>query len=265
MSIKFNCQADIKRKGFVMKKQLFLAVLIAVLVFWLILAGCPADNISEIPVFKPEPVTYFMPEDPSDTRPDYNIYFLGNSITLHYPQPDLGWFGTWGMAASSKENDYTGQLTHKLRNEFNNYRINYTTHYIRYWEVNFNETVKINTEKPIDLLVVQLGENVDETYARANNYYVALSKLITSVKGENAKVIMLDPFWPSGYKTAIHRKIAEENGYYFVAISDLFSDIDNLAYGTFDNTAVAMHPGDKGMKAIAERLYKCVKDNGIIP
>jgi lysophospholipase L1-like esterase len=252
-----------------MKDRLIVKKILATVAFWLIVIGCPTNNdtegISEIPVFNHDPVTHFASEDPNDMRADYNIYFLGNSITLHYPLPALNWFGTWGMAATSEENDYTYQLIRKARDEFNNYRINYITQNISHWERNFNENVKINTEKPINLLVVQLGENVDETHARANSYHTALSKLITGIKGENTKVIILDPFWYSGYKTAIHKEIAQESGYYFVEISDLSFNIDNMAYGIFDNTVVAMHPGDKGMKAIAGRLYKCLKDNGIIP
>jgi lysophospholipase L1-like esterase len=247
-----------------MKNKLIVKELSAVAAFCLILTGCQTNNGTEIPVFKPEPITHFVPEDSNDTRPDYNIYFLGNSITIDYPNLAFNWFGTWGMAATSAENDYTYQLIHKLRDEFNGYRINYTIHQIRYWELNFNETVKINTQKPVDLLVVQLGENVDETYARKNDYYAALSRLVADIKGENTQVIMLDPFWYSSYKTAIHKKIAQAGGYYFAAVSDLSFNTDNMAYGAFDNIAVAMHPGDKGMKAIAERLYKFIKDNGII-
>ncbi|MDR1288384.1 MAG: hypothetical protein LBK08_12310 [Treponema sp.] len=247
-----------------MKNKLIVKRMAAIAASGLIFIGCQTRT-PETFLFHPDPITHFVPEDPGDTRPDYNIYFLGNSITLDYPNPAVNWFGIWGMAATSPENDYVYQLIHKIRNEFNNYRINYTTHKIRYWELNFNETVKINTQKTVNLLVVQLGENVNETYARKNNYYAALSKLVAGVKGENTKVIMLDPFWYSGYKTAVHKRIAQANGYHFAAISDLSFNTGNMAYGTFDNTAVAMHPGDKGMKTIAERLYKCIKDNGIIP
>ena len=42
------------------------------------------------------------------------ILFLGNSVTLHGPRPDIDWSGNWGMAATAAENDYVHRLTRAL-------------------------------------------------------------------------------------------------------------------------------------------------------
>ena len=35
--------------------------------------------------------------------PAGKVLFLGNSITLHAPKPDIGWTGNWGMAVSAED------------------------------------------------------------------------------------------------------------------------------------------------------------------
>jgi hypothetical protein len=39
------------------------------------------------------------------------ILFLGNSLTLHGPKPEIKWTGNWGMAASAQDKDYVHLLT----------------------------------------------------------------------------------------------------------------------------------------------------------
>ena len=39
------------------------------------------------------------------------ILFLGNSVTLHAPKPNIGWTNNWGMAATAQANDYVHRLT----------------------------------------------------------------------------------------------------------------------------------------------------------
>ena len=42
------------------------------------------------------------------------VLFLGNSITLHGPAPQIGWTGNWGMAASAIEKDYVHLLMQQI-------------------------------------------------------------------------------------------------------------------------------------------------------
>jgi FMN phosphatase YigB (HAD superfamily) len=42
------------------------------------------------------------------------VLFIGNSITRHEPAPDIGWYGSWGMAASCEKNDYAHVIISKF-------------------------------------------------------------------------------------------------------------------------------------------------------
>ena len=67
--------------------------------------GCTKFRISMFPVVAKSEVK------PSAIR---RILFLGNSITLHGPNADIGWTGNWGMAASSEDKDYVHLVTSSL-------------------------------------------------------------------------------------------------------------------------------------------------------
>jgi len=203
--------------------------------------------------------------DGSKNLPTYNVYFLGNSITLHAPNQELGWFGNWGMAATSEENDYVHKLIKKMKNEYEDYlRINYWIKNIGYWERDFFSELDSFEINEIDLLIIRLGENVNEEYAINNNYYEALDGLIKRYKGEKTKVIVTDNYWPSIYKDNIQKEVALNNDYYFVQINDLSSNPENSALGQFENVAVSSHPSDTGMENIAQRIFECIKKNKVI-
>jgi len=42
------------------------------------------------------------------------VLFLGNSITLHGPAPQIGWTGNWGMAASARGKDFVHRLLDRI-------------------------------------------------------------------------------------------------------------------------------------------------------
>ena len=196
---------------------------------------------------------------------DYYVYFFGNSITLHGPKEEIGWFGNWGMAATSEENDYVHKLIEKMKNEYKDYlRINYGLMNIVKWERDFSAELGTPELNKIDLLIIRLGENVTEEYATSNNYYEALDGLIKRFKGKKTKVIITDNYWPSVYKDNIQKEIAINNNYYFVQINDLYANPENSAYGQFEHLGVATHPSDAGMEKIAERIFECIKENKII-
>jgi hypothetical protein len=196
---------------------------------------------------------------------EYNIYFLGNSITLHGPNEEIGWYGNWGMAASAEKNDYVHKLIEKIESEYkNNFRIKYGIKNIANWEKDFFVELGSLELNKIDLLIIRLGENVIEEYAMNNNYYNALDELLKEYKGNITKIIMTDNYWPSVYKDNIQKNVAMDNGYFFVQINDLYGNQENSAFGQFEHSGVSMHPSDIGMENIANRIFECIKENSII-
>ena len=55
------------------------------------------------------------------------------------------------------------------------------------------------------------------------------------------------------------RKNAQKNNCALVELGDLGEKDEMKATGLFWHKGVAEHPGDKGMKAIAERIFKKIK------
>jgi len=196
---------------------------------------------------------------------EYNVYFLGNSITRSSPNEEFGWYGNWGMAATSAENDYVHKLIAKMEKEYKDrLKINYGIKNISNWEVDFFAELDPLEMNEIDLLIIRLGENVNEEYAKNNNYYAALDKMIKKFKGNNTKVIITDTYWISAYKDHTQKKVAIDNYYYFVQINDLYQYPENSAFGQFEHYGVSMHPSDTGMEKIAQKIFECIIRNRII-
>ncbi len=186
------------------------------------------------------------------------VMFVGNSITLHGVKKDIGWENEWGMAASCKENDYVHLLMSKIRSVGNdaafcicqvaewerNYKNGSNMHYLYEGARDFNA----------DVIIARFIENCpleDFDNALFKNEY---KKLITYLNViSTAKIIVTTAFWKHPGDESI-REIASEHNYHLVELNDLGETDEMMAKGLFWHSGVAMHPGDKGMKAIADRI-----------
>jgi hypothetical protein len=199
-------------------------------------------------------------------KKDIKILILGNSITRHGPLPAEKWYGNWGMAASSADNDYVHVLIKKIREDLPKSTIDYRAQGIAFWERDFTFDFSTNPEiKDIltlpynpDILIVRLGENVQEEYGKANDYEKALIALINKFKTEKTLVLITGNFWPNKFKDNVQKNIAATNGYEFVDLSDLNDDIANKALDKYEG-GVGQHPSDKGMLNIATKIFEKMK------
>ncbi len=189
---------------------------------------------------------------------DIKLLFLGNSITRHGKAEKLGWCGDWGMAASSKENDYV----HKLISKFcqKGIKVSVCIANLSDWERTRNmdllftkylSALRFNA----DYVIVRLGENAcpDKYLSEFELCYGELTDLFSR---NGAKIVLTDLFWEYEPFDNFVAELAKARGYAFAEIHDLGNDDEMKAIGKFSHNGVAVHPGDKGMAEIAERIFR---------
>ena len=191
------------------------------------------------------------------------VLFLGNSITRHGPKADIGWTSDWGMAASSIEKDYVhlvasglGDLAGKKPEiQFTNIA-DFERETAKF---DLEGKLKANLEFKPTLVVVALGENVpglktDEAKAQ---FKADFAKLLTMLKSNGGPTLVVrSSFWPDKLKDEIMRDACTAAGGIFVDISALSKDESNYGRSEkkWEHEGVGAHPGDKGMRAIADAI-----------
>lgn len=202
-------------------------------------------------------------KETKSTKPSFkNILVLGNSITIHPPNPSVGWYGNYGMAASSKEKDYIHLISSKINH--NVIPVN-----ISAWEGSHRTFALSNYDEHFrtapDLVIIRLGENVSD----GSGFDKSLQELINYIKSKapKSKILMTGVFWTNEPINNVLKSVAETNEIPFIPLSQ-FDTKENISaigeYATSEdgskykitNQGVANHPGDIGMKNIADTLIK---------
>jgi hypothetical protein len=196
-------------------------------------------------------------KDEVDNTPP-KVLVIGNSITQCAPGGE--WLGNWGMAASSPDKDFCSLLKTELQTDVLN-RKN-----IAVWENNFNVGVEhygITTSLQYDYVVIKVGENVSDVC----NFKDALKKLVNYYKKYGNNIILVTTVWSQyqfdssgnpyeviSIKDKIIREVSIENKCILVDLLEMKSDPTNYAWGEYQNSGIASHPNDKGMKFISDKI-----------
>jgi autotransporter-associated beta strand protein len=193
------------------------------------------------------------------------ILFLGNSITQHDPSPGIGWYGSWGMAASTEANDYVHRLTSSVGTYLG---VSATEMDTNIYPFEIGDPYDVNTSlaaemayKP-DILVMAIGENAEATLtsdAAKAAFRSRLTSLMTTFKNldSHPKVFVRGCFWSDPNAEGVLTLAAADVGAPFVSLGTIGSDWSYMAGGEgrhLDNMGVATHPGDAGMLAISNFL-----------
>lgn len=199
------------------------------------------------------------------------VLFLGNSITLHGPAPSIGWTGNWGMAASAEDKDYvhlvTADITKSTGVKPQTMVRNIADFERGHEKFDIAGEYKAELAFGADLIVVAIGENVPDlaTDEARLAYATAFAKLLSELKKNGNPVIFVrSSFWANGVKDDIMRKASADAGVTFIDISKLGGDKSNSASSErkIEHAGVAGHPGDKGMREIANAIFASIQQKG---
>lgn len=189
------------------------------------------------------------------------IVILGNSIVVHPPAPELGWYGDWGMAASSKDSDFVHRLASKINKINPKIHIQYASiasFEREYWKFNLHELAQYRNA---DICILKISENISKDSLDKRQFLKHYGDLVSYLAGDGStKMIISEGFWPSPVNDKI-KTYALSKGYPFVQLQDLYSNQSAYtAYGLFENEGVAAHPSDEGMKQISDRIWEKLKN-----
>jgi hypothetical protein len=180
--------------------------------------------------------------------PPPRILFVGNSLT--YGRIHSEWIGGWGMAASAPDKDYvhrvqlivaarTGQIPEIAVASTD---IKEATH----WD----EAQRVGQAFAADIVILQMG---DQAWALPEAEYKTRLRMVAG--WYNPKRLIVVGGWYQDHVEQWNADVAAALGATFVPIHDLYQ-AQNLQYATcpMDSGAVCNHPGDAGMRLIAERI-----------
>lgn len=208
---------------------------------------------------KGTPNTDFYNYDGKGTR----VVFAGNSITLHNYLPSIGWNFRHGMAASAPEKDYAHLMMDMIREK--DPEAAFCVSNVAEWERAYKDgdgKLGLYTqvrEFGADVIIMRFIENSPKADFDGAAFKAGLDKFFAYLDPDKkAKIVMSTGFWRHPGDVAI-REYAAERGLPLVELGDL-GELDEMkAIGLFEHRGVANHPGDLGMKNIAERLYAKVE------
>ena len=195
------------------------------------------------------------------------ILFLGNSITLHAPAPQIGWNGNWGMAASAPEKDFVHLLIAKVAKETGKQpevKVKNIAEFERQLgDFNFAEQLKEELHFQPDVIVLAIGENsvTPSNDVERTKFSVGLDGLLSELKRNGQPTIFVrSQFWPDQEKDQLLKQATEKAKLVWVDMEKLGADPLNAASAEreFQHAGVAGHPGDKGMAAIADKIWQAI-------
>lgn len=218
---------------------------------------------------------------PSLTEDDHICYLaIGNVITYWWPATLVDgtpvWWGTWGAAATTAENDYVHRVQRSLEGMFPGANVDVTKVNLYNWETAVDSTWAFPELDPylnsdLDIISVQLGECIDEGEsgpAKIMTIEAEFELLYEHIKEKapNARIIVLGNVWSDPACDPLKQQACAATD---IAYEGLDTIQDNPIYQVGRNATVmgddgqihrmtyadsATLPNDAGMKVIAQAV-----------
>ncbi|MBB2149782.1 hypothetical protein GM920_12810 [Pedobacter sp. LMG 31462] len=188
------------------------------------------------------------------------VLILGNSITWHGAKPAVGWSGNWGMAATSVDKDFVHLLRSKIKTASPETEISWAniadSFERKFWKYEASDFKKFKAWNP-DLIVLEIGENIDDTLAVKHLLGKHLDRFARELSGgKDIKICLVGSFWPNQHVDKIMMDASARNHWIYVDLQGLYKDRNkNTAIQQYQNQGVGMHPSDIGMENIANRIW----------
>lgn len=201
-----------------------------------------------------------IPPTPSGSGIPLKILIVGNSLAVRLPDLAVSWTGSWGMAASSQDKDFSHILYAHISTKTPRpveMRIQSFVDFERDFEHFDFVSVKEYQDYQADLIILRIGDNVSHDLTAGTDFKRYYQKLIAFLSPTGKAYFVATSSWfPSEIVDQSMRGACIAPQCAFVDLSKLYADYSNSASAerAFDFAVVGRHPGDKGMKAIADAI-----------
>jgi hypothetical protein len=188
------------------------------------------------------------------------VVILGNSLVRHGTNPDIGWYGDWGMAASVKDSDFVHLLIRDFHQKDPLVVVKFRG--IADFERGFDtyNLSSLDSLRNPDMLIIKISENVNDAKALKDNFISYYDKLLKYIAPNDHSVkVIVDGFWANQNVNRLIEDYAYKSNYLFVTTTSLSKDSTNTAKGKFIHKGVAAHPSDKGMRMIEQKIWSCIE------
>lgn len=199
-----------------------------------------------------------------EVPPIASILVLGDSISRHGPSEALGWTGDWGMAASAREKDWPHLLQARIAEHQHGKSPELIVQAAGGGRLR-DHLARIDaiTAQHAPLIVVQMGEN-ENTPELVAGFEQDYDALVTALRTANptSRIVCCGVWGGSASKDAIIRRVCAKHDAWFAGIIEAWADPANRAKadGRWTHAGVNWHPGDRGMQAYANAIWRVLSE-----